>query len=324
MVSVFTFHIHCSFVVKLIPLSVAGALVLVPTVMAEAALAALASAAPAAGDAGMPAAQREVRAPTGLDEVVNLIGRIVIRHDRSLQMLQDLNSVSVLVFHTGPKDKVSAVRKDWRDKKPETGPHPCGHSLRAMIWASLITELKTAHSAHVSTLKAPPVEQPVIDKALAQGRALEELSKQVLSDIETAFFRIQPKFEDPLPEEDPAWVWTLTLSRQAPVEFIKLLAQVADFGSKSKAIRLVHSRSEDGPQIQQLQASVGKGKGKGGGGQTGRKRRRRGTDQEMLIEVVLHAPGPPPLFRAPRGRGEGPLPPRGPRAPRRHGPPPRA
>ncbi|CAK0804852.1 unnamed protein product [Prorocentrum cordatum] len=238
---------------------------------AAAGLEALRAAAPAPAQQAMPGSQ----GPGGhggaggsvqeFQEMCNLMGRMLIRHDRSIQTLQDKDSLTFLVYSLEAKAAAVKVRKDWKTAKPAEGPHPCGHSLRAMAWAALITEVGEASAEMMQKWPKPPQDQAKYDLARTQHAAIETLQKASLKEVEAWCFRLQPAHEEPLEQADRAWVWSLMLSRTAPPEFVNPLCTAAAFGEKAKGVRLVLARSDDGPQCQQLQEYVGKGKGTGKG-----------------------------------------------------------
>eukprot|EP00746_Dinoflagellata_sp_MGD_P148396 gnl/MRDRNA2_/MRDRNA2_80611_c0_seq1.p1 gnl/MRDRNA2_/MRDRNA2_80611_c0~~gnl/MRDRNA2_/MRDRNA2_80611_c0_seq1.p1 ORF type:complete len:240 (-),score=49.20 gnl/MRDRNA2_/MRDRNA2_80611_c0_seq1:123-842(-) len=236
--------------------------------MAESALARLKA---SAGSVPSPSTGVGIKEPSGIEEVVSMIVRVLISHERDIHELQDLDTVVFLVYSDQAKKEVKAIRDLWVSTKPEgdNQPHPTG-SQRSLIFASLITQLHQAYTA-MEDRSAPVV---------AARDAAKKLCDYETSDIDLNVFRLKTRYKEPLMGDKRPWAWQLLLSKQATRAFVEAVYAVAAYGNRPEGIALQPSRSIDGPLIKALSAWLAKQSGAKSGNEEEKRRKVRAAPQD--------------------------------------------
>ena len=187
------------------------------------------------GSAGERKAQRQ-EGKLSLAGVVNLLVRLVLLHDRSIQDLEDRCSITVLLHAQALKREVVAAREKWQELNPrskgkkgkkgagkgkdvddedkemeEIGAtaalHPLGCSQRSLLLALVFEQLQKAW------------EHSKVPEADAVRTALKNLASLEADKLDSFIFRFKPKFRDPV--DKYPWAWSVMFSQRAPAEFVE-------------------------------------------------------------------------------------------------------
>ena len=188
------------------------------------------------------------------DDVLQLLAKLAIKHDRQIQEVADRSTFAVVAQDKDIKKALLNERKKWTDAMPkERGvPHPCGHSQRTVVWARM-----------VATLQAQ-ADQPSFQANPEAKKALEYLIKMEPKMVDKNIFRLKPKYAQPHVDEDRAWVGDIVVGVAAENQFREALFEISGFDVRFKGIKVAPARTEDGPLVRELEKWI-KGGGKGGG-----------------------------------------------------------
>ena len=87
------------------------------------------------GAARQPAASSAAPTQRKSDDVLQLLAKLAIKHDRQIQEVADRSTFAVVAQDKDIKKALLDERKKWTDAMPrERGvPHPCGHSQRTVV-----------------------------------------------------------------------------------------------------------------------------------------------------------------------------------------------
>lgn len=192
----------------------------------------------------------------GQQPIVNLLARLAVAHDRSIQELFDCHCLALIVNGQDAQSQLLAARDQWRTQRPEVQgqPHPCGSSQRVIMYAVLLLQIKAAIE------KLPAGEQKT-----AAMSAVGKLNVLQGPDIEANVFRLKPRHDTPHAEGNRAWVWFLMFSSFANQEFKDGWRTLCAYDLKLDSINVAPARSQDGPITKQIVEWLGGGKGGGGG-----------------------------------------------------------
>jgi hypothetical protein len=158
-----------------------------------------------------------------MEAFMGTLAKLAISHEYAIIELKDINGFVFLVYEKEVTRESQARREQWRKPKPESGPHPCGLSLRGIMRAVL---MKAMNASYVALEEHP--EKAAVEKAL------DYLMKCAGKEAEKIAFRLRPKYPKPLEDPQRPWVWELVLSREAPQEAVEALFALSRFGARRK------------------------------------------------------------------------------------------
>ena len=219
-------------------------------------------------EAGQPQQQQQAAPPPRtLEDVVLLLGRLAITHDRELQDVKDMVDFVVVIRAEEINHSTRAIRAHWQTQRPAEGPHPLG-SQRSVVFASLCDAVRQAVSGEALT------DQNIRTKI---HEAVAELMQSTTQRVDACIQRMTCRFKEPAPGKP--WIWTLRMSLHADEKFSVAVRTLADFSvseaMRPKGISIQPSRNKDGPTVKALEAWVQQKTGRRGRPATQPKRQRQ-------------------------------------------------
>ena len=212
-----------------------------------------------------------------MSDIVQLLAKLAVTHDRQTQQNEASNSALFLLWDLAIKERVTHVADSWRAAAPakkDGGPssaHPLGCSMRAVVHALLLDEARKLLQSLEKGLPSGSSSNSgnQYQASLAQfAEAVSSLAALPTKAVEEGLLRLKPLHRTYLDTADRPWLWTMHFGYQtkqdvladAWITIARVLNSFRDLPSWQKpSLEVRIPKVQDGPIVKELVQICGLG-----------------------------------------------------------------